>query len=124
MAYISQDKKKTIAPAIKKICKKYGVKCGISVDNHSSLVVTLKSGSIDFDQFVKSSKEHPRQVNVYWIDDHWTGKAQSLFNELIVAMKGPDYFDHSNSQTDYFHCSHYININIGRWDRPYILEEV
>jgi hypothetical protein len=35
-------------------------------------------------------------------------------------MKGPDFFDHSDSQTDYFHLSHYTDINIGKWDRPYV----
>jgi hypothetical protein len=43
--------------------------------------------------------------------------------EMIAAMKGPDFFDHSDAQTDYFHRSHYIDINIGTWDKPYALEK-
>jgi hypothetical protein len=38
---------------------------------------------------------------------------------LLDAMKGPDFFDHSDPQTDYFHRSHYVDINVGRWDQPY-----
>jgi hypothetical protein len=41
--------------------------------------------------------------------------------EMIAAMKGPDFFDHSDIQSDYFHRSHYIDINIGSWDKPYAL---
>jgi hypothetical protein len=32
--------------------------------------------------------------------------------ELTAAMYGADYFDESDSQTDYFYCSHYIDIDI------------
>ena len=36
---------------------------------------------------------------------------------MIAAMKGPDFFDHSDIQSDYFHLSHYIDINIGQWNQ-------
>ena len=48
MAYVSQELKAKLAPTIKAICKKYGVKATLSVRNHSSLVLTVKQGSIDF----------------------------------------------------------------------------
>jgi hypothetical protein len=112
MAYVSQEKKAQLAPAIKAVLKKYNMKASISVRHHSSLVVTLKSGAIDFGD--------DRQVNEYWIDQHYTGVARNFLTELLQAMKGPDYFNEDDSQTDYFHRSHYTDINIGRWDRPYV----
>lgn len=48
MAYISQDDKKKLAPAIKEVLKKYGLKGSISIRHYSSLVVTIASGPIDF----------------------------------------------------------------------------
>ena len=48
MAYMSQEKKAEIAPAIKAICKKYGVKASVAVRHHSTLVLNIKSGKIDF----------------------------------------------------------------------------
>ena len=48
MAYISQETKKELAPGIKAVLKKYGVKGSIGIHNHSSLVVNIKEGSIDF----------------------------------------------------------------------------
>lgn len=48
MAYVSQEFKKQVAPIIKKICDKYGVKASLAVSNHSTLVLNIKSAKIDF----------------------------------------------------------------------------
>jgi hypothetical protein len=60
-------------------------------------------------------------VNPYHYEKHFSGRALEFLSEVIPAMYGPDYFDHSDSQSDYFHCSHYIDVSIGRWNRPYAL---
>ena len=113
MAYVSQEKKAQLAPAIKAVLKKYNMKGSISVRHHLTLVVTVTSGNIDFggDRI---------QVNEYHIDRHYDGEARDFLNELLQAMKGPDYFNHDDSMTDYFHRSHYTDINIGRWNKPYV----
>ena len=116
MAYVSQDDKRKLTPAIKAVLNKYGMKGSISVRHHSTLVVTVRSGSIDFGT---DARDGYLQVNPYWIDQHYSGIARDFLNELLDAMKGPDFFDHSDIQTDYFHRSHYTDINIGRWDKPY-----
>ena len=115
MAYVSQEKKAQLAPAIKAVLKKYGIKGSISVRHHSSLVVTIKSGNIDFGQ-----RDGYTQVNEYWIHEHYEGVARDFLTELLEAMKGPDYFCEDDAMTDYFHRSHYTDINIGKWDRPYV----
>lgn len=112
MAYVSQEKKAQLAPAIRAVLNKYKMKASISVRHHSSLVVTITSGKIDFGD--------SQQVNEYWIDQHYTGVARDFLTELLQAMKGPDWFCNDDAQTDYFHRSHYADINIGRWDRPYV----
>ena len=48
MAYFNQERKAQKAPAIKAILKKYGVKGSLAVRNHSTFVLNVKSGSIDF----------------------------------------------------------------------------
>ena len=47
MAYMNQDKKKSMMPQIKAVLKKYDMKGSVSVNNHSTLVVSIKSGSLD-----------------------------------------------------------------------------
>ena len=117
MAYVSQAKKASLAPQIKAVLKKYDMKGSISVRHHSSLVVTIKSGVIDFEM----ADEQYIQVNEYWINEHYTGVARDFLTELLEAMKGPDYFNEDDSMTDYFHRSHYVDINVGQWNKPYAL---
>jgi hypothetical protein len=135
MAYMSQEHKQELAPTIKAILNKYGVKGSLAVSNHSTLVLNIKSGKIDFiknynDVVEKRNAGDLRQgykadgyiqVNTYWTDEHFTGKAKNFLAEVIAAMKGPKFFDHSDSMTDYFHVSHYIDINVGKWNKPYIV---
>ena len=143
MAYVSQELKSKLSPKIKAICKKHGVKASIAVRHHSTLVLNVKSGKIDFiENYIKTDadkvvankmspdtiahirKNQSLDVNTYWAHEHYSGKAKQFLTEMISAMKGPEFFDHSDAQTDYFHCSHYIDINIGKWDKPYIVEKV
>ena len=122
MAYVSQEMKRELAPTIKAILKKYGVKGSLAVRNHSTLALNIKSGKIDFAKD-STADNFNYQVNPYHTDSHYTGKAKKFFAEVIAAMKGPNFFDHSDAMTDYFHVSHYIDINLGNWNKPYVLEK-
>ena len=134
MAYVSQEKKASLAPAIKAILKKYGVKGTLSVRNHSTLVLNVKSGKIDFiSNFNSTVEQRPGghrlgqpaeryiQVNPYWYHEHFSGKAKKFLTEIVAAMKGPEFFDHTDAQIDYFHVAHYFDINIGQYNKPYEL---
>jgi len=134
MAYISQDEKKVLAVEIKSVLKKYGMKATIGVSNHSTLVVNIKSGSLDIigNWFEKQTERHNAdqfdkpeyiQVNEYWIDNHYTGKVKDFLNELVSAMKGENFFDKSDIRSDYFHVKHYTSVNVGKWNSPYIVEK-
>ena len=135
MAYMNQSRKAERATAIKAILKKYGVKGTLSVRNHSTLVLNVKSGKIDFiGDFNRTVEQRPGghrlgqpaeryiQVNPYWFHEHFSGRAKSFLTEAFAALKGEDFFDETDAQVDYFHCSHYCDVNIGQWDKPYILE--
>ena len=118
MAYVSKQDKAELAPAIRAVLKKYDMKGTISVRNHSTLTVKISQGAIDFaDHFTHG--EGYIQVNEYWIDQHYAGIHRAFLNELLVAMKGPKYFNNDDAMTDYFHRSHYTDINIGMWNKPY-----
>ena len=116
MAYVSQSMKKELAPAIKKVLKKYKVKASIAVRNHSTLVVNIKQGAVDFG-------DAHYQVNTYWIEDNFADKpvAKNFLTELLDAMKGPEYFNNDDAMTDYFSRSHYTDINLGSWNSAYQL---
>lgn len=132
MAYMSQEKKAQLAPAIKAICKKYGVKASLAVRNHSTLVLTIKQGPIDFignsnkvcatkyaNQRWTPADKHI-DVNPYWYHEHFDGRALEFLKELMPAMNVGNH-DRSDAMTDYFDVGWYVDVNIGRWDQPYAL---
>ena len=129
MAYVDQQKKNKLAPQIKAVLKKYGVKASIAVRHHLTLVVNIRSGNIDFIgnhndiNYKNMASNGYIDVNVYWYHEHFSGVAKRFLDELVDAARGTDWFDHSDSQTDFFHCSHYIDINIGSWQQPYVFEK-
>jgi hypothetical protein len=141
MAYMSQERKSQIAPAVKAVLKKYGVKGTLAVRNHMSLVLTLKSGSIDFienfiqtdtkvihgrkmsqDQIDYIRKNQSVDVNPYWYHEHFSGEAKSFLAEVLTVMNKGNH-DNSDIQTDYFDVGWYVDVNIGKWNNPYVLEK-
>ena len=132
MAYVSQDLKKSLAPQVKAILKKFGLKGSLSVRNHMTLVLTVKSGAIDFignyNQVAgarAASRFTPAtgslDVNPYWYREHFDGRAQKAIGELLAAMNRGNH-DNSDIQTDYFDVGWYVDLHIGRWNQPYALE--
>ena len=44
-----------------------------------------------------------------------------FLNEVLDTIKkAGTWYDESNAQIDYFNTAFYIDINIGRWDKPYV----
>ena len=125
MAYGSQELKKKLAPKIKAICNKYGVKASLAVRNHSVLCLNIKSGKIDFLGNYARDNEYAKKyghidVNTYWYQDHFDGVARDFFSEVIPAMNVGNH-DDSDIQVDYFDVGWYIDVNVGRWNKPYEL---
>ena len=115
MAYVSKEDKARIQPLVKSVLQKYNLKGSLRVRNYSTLILTLRSGAIDFEKYIDGSGS----INVFYIDKHFDGPAAKALSELRDALKGPDYFDKSDIMTDYFDCSHYYDIHIGTYEKPY-----
>jgi len=132
MAYMNQERKAERAPAIKAILKKYNVKGSLAVRNHMTLVLNIKSGSIDFvDNFNKTvaadhylsargftPAEKSIQVNPYHYENHFSGDAKSFMQEVFAVLNGGNH-NNSDIQSDYFDVGWYTDVNIGAWDKPY-----
>jgi hypothetical protein len=125
MAYMNQEKKKVIAAKLKPVLKKYGVKGSLSVRNHMSIVLNVKSGKIDFFEDYGDREDAAKfgiQVNPYWFQEHFTGKSKEFLTEAFDALKAAGYYNNSDAQIDYFDTAYYYDINIGKWNKPYALE--
>ena len=143
MAYVSQTDKKSLAPAIKAVLKKFNMKGTIAVRHHSTLVVNLKEGALDIlgarkraalaDNNVDFSDKYDVErlnyvlesthvdVNPYWIETGYDcSTVVDFLLQLKKAMEGPHFFNEDDIMTDYFHRSHYVDINVGNWDKPYV----
>jgi hypothetical protein len=138
MAWMNQEKKAKIQAALKPILKKYGIKGTLSVRNHSSIVLTLKSGKIDFiansnrvcggnfyqvQRGFKPNTTGYCDVNPYWFHEHYDGQAKEFLTEAFAALKSADYYDRSDAMTDYFDTAYYFSILVGRWNKPYQVTE-
>ena len=136
MAYMNQDRKALISKMLKPVLAKYGVKGTLSVRNHSTICLTLKSGKIDFIansnrvcaashwQVHKGWRPNTSgyaDVNVYWFQDHYDGVAKDFLTEAMAALKCAGWYDRSNAQIDYFDTAYYVDIHIGRWNKPYVV---
>jgi len=125
VAYMSQENKKALAPAIKAILQKHGLKGSLGVRNHSTLVLKITSGKIDFAAdylgvISAPDTEFAARVNHYYIDTSWTGKAREALTELAQAMMVGNH-DRSDSMTDYFDVGWYVDLSVGEWNKPYVL---
>ena len=133
MAYVSQELKSKLSPAIKAVCKKYGIKASIAVRNHMTLALNVKSGKIDFignsnrvcgadfyqvAQGFKPNTTGYDQVNPYHFQSHYDGDAKAFLSEVLAVMNDGNW-DKSDIQTDYFNVGWYVDVNIGSWNKPY-----
>lgn len=135
MPYFSQERKKAIVPKIAEINKKFGIKASIAVRHHSEVVLNIASGEIDFignanevianDPYcqardIKADIKDHIQVNQYHMDKNFTGKAREYLEEVYKVLMDGNH-DNSDAQVDYFDVGWYVSMNIGRWDKPYIV---
>lgn len=130
MAWMSQKHKKELAPGIKEVLKKYGVKATLSVHHHSTLQINMKSGMIDFENsridvpnaigYSSEWKGH-EQVNTYHIRKFFEGVAADFLVELKEAANVGNH-NNSDPMTDYFDIGWYVDLNVGKWNKPYVYD--
>ena len=136
MAYMNQERKAKIVSAAKPVLAKYGMKATFRC-NRSTITCTLKSGSIDFISemapqptsaalpgtvtVIETEELRSRyhfDVNRYWFDEHYiNATAKNFIGEIMSALRAADYYDRSDSSTDY--TAYYYNLQVGDWNRPY-----
>ena len=132
---MSQEKKAKIAPKIKDILAKYKVKGSLAVRNHMTLVLNIKSGSVDFignfnetvssDPYLSARGFTPAEksldVNPYHYQNHFSGDAKAFMQEVFAVMNDGNH-DRSDIQSDYFDVGWYVDVNVGQWNKEYIVK--
>lgn len=129
MAYVSQENKKSKMEELKRVFKTYGLKATVAVRDHAVLCINVKAGKLDFiqdrDNKLKELNENPLKrdyidVNIYNIEKTHSGNCLNCLKDILQIANNGNH-NRSDSQTDYFDVGWYVDINIGKYNSPYIL---
>ena len=127
MAYISQEKKKELAPEIKAVAEKYGRKVTIGIRNNMDLVVKVKGAEDIYERLYAKTierrttyvdpelselSEFGHSVNEHWIEEHHDEKDHAFLNELHASMHSKDFYNDDCVMADYFDRSYYTSIEL------------
>lgn len=119
MAFITKSEVSEIRKELKKVFPE--VKFSVTGANSSKVTVAVMSSPLDFSEF-----EKPYVSNINYRDLEGK-KNQKFFDKILNIIHtapgnsegGQEWFDKSDSMTDYFHTAFYIDISIGKWDKAY-----
>ena len=125
MAYMDQAKKAKIAAAVKEVMPA-GWKYTLAVRHHSTIICTITQAPIDLLRAFKATDYFDPEmateleVNKYHYRDRVDDPAVANAFGAILAALDTDNHDRSDSMTDYFDVGHYVELRIGRWDKPFV----
>lgn len=120
MAWVDQQKKARIAAELKKVMPK-GWRYSLAVHHHSTLCLTISAAPVDLIALNIRRPENKGaylRLNAHHLSHEYQGDLLQVFNAINDALNLENY-DNSDIQTDYFDVGHYVDIRIGRWNRPF-----
>ena len=122
MAYISQEEKRELAPAIKAVAKKYGRKVTIGIRNHMDLVVKVKGAEDIYERLCAQMIENrilagrDKTGNSIQDDIDWDAPIDpSVFSRMT-------YLDPELSKFGYSINTHWIEENYDEKDHAFLNE--
>lgn len=124
MAYIDQERKAIIASELKKVIPA-GWKWSLAIRSHMTLIMTISEAPFDLLAAITPrdrSSDKPiteAKVNHHYVREQFQDECVADVFEKIVAALNTGNHDRSDSMTDYFDVGWYLDIRIGRWDKPF-----
>lgn len=116
---MTQEKKAIISAKLKGIVPK-DWKYSLSVRHHSTIVMTIKSApKAILNKPLRNGDGAYEQINDWHINDK---SIVEEYHDIIVAIMealNTDNHNNSDSQSDYFDVGHYVDLNVGKWDKPF-----
>lgn len=113
MPFISSAEVKTIREELKKTFPEY--KLSVTCENHSTVRVSIMEGPMEFE-------EGHEQINHYYINEHYKDRPNQaeMLSKVLSVIEGKKEVRIVSRDTDYGDWpNYYINIQVGKWDRPY-----
>ena len=142
--YDSSLSTKDIAERIRHFCKKQYPECKFSIvkRDHNSIGLALMSAPYEvfatptLESVPTNRIQTPEEGLKWWVRSiekgHHTTNQYYIKDDYLLNDKGKEImsflkdctlvynFDDSDMQTDYFHTNFYIDLSIGKWDKPFI----
>lgn len=123
MAYMNQEKKTSIAAALKKVVPA-GWKYSLRVRHHSTIVMTVTAAPVDFSDKVDWFNGIPRseyKVNCHHFERNIICDEFRATVKAIMDCLNLDNFNNSDTMSDYCHVGHYVDLTFGGTnDKPYV----
>ena len=116
MPYISKEQVKEKRAALKKALPNF--KLSVTTENYSGIKVAILSGPINFGKTYE-------QVNHFWYKDHYKDRPDiiAVFDTIMNILN--DGMGEGFEDSDYGYVpGHYTQLHIGKWDRPYICNQI
>ena len=116
MPYITTEEVKEIRKAIRAALPEF--KVSVRREHHSSVIVTLLEGPIDFGD--------ERHVNHFHYRKHYEGQPEAIavFDKIMGVFEAVKKPEVAFVDSDYGSVpNYYQKIQIGEWDRPYQVRE-
>ena len=121
MAFMNQEQKKVIAAELKKVTPK-GWKYSLAVRNYSTIVMTFRKGPAVLAMSEDGELKSHQTLSEYRIDDQFEGETRDALKAIVNVLNMNNY-NNSDPMTDYFDVGHYVRIQAGEWDKPYIVTD-
>ena len=118
MAYVTTQQVKQTREALKLAFPDFKFMVRKSHAGGSSINVSIMSGPLDFGDIRDGAS-----VNQYWVESHYADYLVPFLKAVIKVIKFGTYrqwYDRSEAMTDYFDTAFYLDVEIGRWGKPYI----
>lgn len=119
--YDSNLTTKDITAKIRLYLKKEFPECKFSVTKENSTFTdSIYIDLMEAPEDVLIEKKDCAQVNYYWIDESkkLTEYGKKLLKNVVSFAQSYNY-DDSDTMTDYFDTGFYLNIGVGKWNKPF-----
>ena len=111
MAYMSQERKKEIHNVLKTIIPKTW-KWSTAVRHHSTIILTISQAPI-------LATNTSNSIAYSYADVIADQSIVAIFDKIYAAMHNGNH-DRSDAMCDYFDVGWYVDIQLGKWDKPFI----
>jgi hypothetical protein len=125
MAYMDQERKARLAAELKRVVP-LGWKYTLAVRHHSTIVMTITEAPVDIVAALRKGRDNLgyTRVNKRFFEFEACDAAVQEPLIAVIDTLNTGNHDRSDSMTDYFDVGWYVEVNVGRWDKPFKVSAV